>query len=105
MSDREERIRQRAHALWEQEGRPHGRDREHWERARYEVESATSATQSQSTPATVDGGASALQPGGVTPGGGPGALGSIGTGGASTAGAPSGTVKRKRRTTAAPQQS
>lgn len=31
---RERRIRERAYHLWEQEGRPHGRDREFWERAR-----------------------------------------------------------------------
>lgn len=31
---REQRIRERAYHLWEQEGRPHGRDREFWERAR-----------------------------------------------------------------------
>ncbi len=31
---REHRIRERAYHLWEQEGRPHGRDREFWERAR-----------------------------------------------------------------------
>jgi hypothetical protein len=32
-----ERIRQRAHAIWEREGRPHGRDQEHWDRAEKEV--------------------------------------------------------------------
>lgn len=31
---REQRIRERAYHLWEQDGRPHGRDREFWERAR-----------------------------------------------------------------------
>lgn len=31
---REQRIRERAYHLWEQEGRPHGRDRDFWERAR-----------------------------------------------------------------------
>jgi hypothetical protein len=30
---REERIRARAHALWEADGKPEGRDREHWEQA------------------------------------------------------------------------
>ena len=33
-----ERIRQRAHALWEQEGRPEGRQDEHWERACREIQ-------------------------------------------------------------------
>lgn len=30
---REERIRAKAHALWEADGRPQGRDRAHWEQA------------------------------------------------------------------------
>lgn len=33
-SIREQRIRERAYQLWEQDGRPHGRDWDHWERAR-----------------------------------------------------------------------
>jgi len=36
--DREARIRQRAHELWEGEGRPEGRSDEHWERATAEVD-------------------------------------------------------------------
>ena len=40
-------IAQRAYSLWEEEGRPHGRDRDHWERAQRELssrpESAASA--------------------------------------------------------------
>ena len=34
----EERIRRRAHEIWEREGRPEGRHEEHWARARREVE-------------------------------------------------------------------
>jgi hypothetical protein len=30
---REERIKAKAHALWEADGKPEGRDREHWEQA------------------------------------------------------------------------
>jgi hypothetical protein len=30
----EERIRERAYRLWVEEGRPHGKDAEHWQRAR-----------------------------------------------------------------------
>lgn len=30
----EARVRERAYLLWEEDGRPHGRDREFWERAR-----------------------------------------------------------------------
>lgn len=37
-TDREEKIRFRAHAIWVSEGKPVGRDAEHWERARSEVE-------------------------------------------------------------------
>ena len=33
MDDHDERVRERAHEIWEAEGRPHGRDREHWEQA------------------------------------------------------------------------
>jgi hypothetical protein len=33
----EERIRSRAYALWEQEGRPDGKHHEHWERAAAEL--------------------------------------------------------------------
>jgi len=31
--DRQDRIRQKAHEIWEREGRPEGRDREHWDMA------------------------------------------------------------------------
>jgi Protein of unknown function (DUF2934) len=31
--DREERIRQRAHQIWEQEGQPEGQAQRHWDRA------------------------------------------------------------------------
>jgi len=31
--DREERIRQRAHEIWEREGRPEGREEQHWYQA------------------------------------------------------------------------
>ena len=34
MADSEHRIRERAYQLWEEEGRPEGRDIEYWERAR-----------------------------------------------------------------------
>ena len=33
----ERRVRERAYAIWEQEGRPHGKDREHWERAKRQL--------------------------------------------------------------------
>lgn len=37
-SDREERIRQRAHELWEQAGRPDGHADQHWERAAQDLD-------------------------------------------------------------------
>ncbi|WP_165217498.1 DUF2934 domain-containing protein [Affinirhizobium pseudoryzae] len=36
MAVSEEWIKNRAYALWEEEGRPHGKDAEHWERAAQE---------------------------------------------------------------------
>ncbi|MCE6949551.1 DUF2934 domain-containing protein [Cereibacter sphaeroides] len=41
--DRHERISQRAHALWEREGKPEGRDAEHWRMAREEIEAEDAA--------------------------------------------------------------
>jgi hypothetical protein len=32
--EREQRVRERAYAMWESDGKPHGRDVEYWERAR-----------------------------------------------------------------------
>ena len=32
-SDKEERIKARAYQIWEEEGRPHGRHHDHWQRA------------------------------------------------------------------------
>lgn len=36
--DKEDRIRRRAYEIWEREGRPHGREQEHWDRAVQEIE-------------------------------------------------------------------
>lgn len=33
----EDTIRHRAYAIWEREGRPHGRDRDHWLQAQWEL--------------------------------------------------------------------
>lgn len=41
--DRQHRIRQRAHAIWESHGRPHGSDREHWEQATQEIDAEDAA--------------------------------------------------------------
>lgn len=37
MATHEERIRQRAYEIWEQEGRPHGDDLKHWMQAFKEI--------------------------------------------------------------------
>jgi hypothetical protein len=50
--DREHRIRQRAHAIWEREGRPSGRDREHWERAARDVDSGLDRADPQGSQAS-----------------------------------------------------
>jgi hypothetical protein len=54
MSDRtehERRIRDRAHQIWEREGRPQGRDHEHWEQARRELDQYDEAVE-ESFPAS-----------------------------------------------------
>jgi hypothetical protein len=42
MDDHDERIRQRAHEIWEEEGRPEGREYSHWLRARAEIQDTAS---------------------------------------------------------------
>jgi hypothetical protein len=42
-SDRRKRIEQRAYALWEAEGQPHGRHEDHWRRAADEIEAEDTA--------------------------------------------------------------
>ena len=37
-ANQEQRIRQRAHQIWEREGRPDGADKRHWEQAMREIE-------------------------------------------------------------------
>lgn len=37
MNDQEEAIRQRAHDIWEQAGRPEGAAAEHWDEARRQI--------------------------------------------------------------------
>ena len=46
--DRQDRIRRRAHAIWEQAGRPEGAHQEHWDQAAAEVDGA--ATKPKATP-------------------------------------------------------
>jgi hypothetical protein len=65
MSDREDRIRARAHEIWEQAGRPLGEDMRHWEQAAREIDeedargSAGGATEASGAGAVGDAGAPA----------------------------------------------
>jgi hypothetical protein len=48
-NEREERIRRRAHELWEKEGRPDGRHEDHWQQAMRDLDmDADEALQSES---------------------------------------------------------
>ncbi len=54
----EERIRRRAHEIWEGEGRPEGRDGEHWAQASREIEAesdGSAALDDAPTPTAPDG--------------------------------------------------
>ena len=44
--ERTQRMRDRAHALWEQAGRPHGHDAEHWSQAEREIAAEENAPSS-----------------------------------------------------------
>ncbi|WP_374293757.1 DUF2934 domain-containing protein [Sphingomonas sp.] len=37
MAEREKKVRDRAYALWQAEGEPHGRDQHHWSQAELEL--------------------------------------------------------------------
>ena len=78
--DREHRIRERAHAIWEREGRPHGRHADHWHQASQEIGDEGTTT-SQNRPGALDGGL--LPSGGLVAAGGPGgaAIGGLGMAG------------------------
>lgn len=52
----DERIRRRAHEIWQREGSPDGRQHVHWEQARHELE----AEEEAAAPAALD--AAAAQP-------------------------------------------
>ena len=51
LAHQDARIRERAYALWEQEGRPQGREWDHWTRAAGEIETGGRASQSNGKPA------------------------------------------------------
>lgn len=47
--DRDHKIRERAHAIWLEEGSPTGRHEEHWERATREVDGPTGNSKSSAS--------------------------------------------------------
>jgi DUF2934 family protein len=65
--EREARIRQRAHEIWEREGRPEGAQEEHWRRACEEIDAEDQSTSGRSAAET--GVANPAQPGATIPGG------------------------------------
>jgi Protein of unknown function (DUF2934) len=64
----QERIRQRAHEIWEREGRPEGRHAEHWAQAGQEIE-AEGVEAAPPAPASPNDSPTVAAPdGGATPG-------------------------------------
>jgi hypothetical protein len=53
--DMEERIRERAFHIWIQEGRPEGRDKEHWELAKAQIAAEERQTADQGEKAPLPG--------------------------------------------------
>lgn len=53
-TDREERVRRRAHEIWERKGQPIGHDREHWERAGREIDHEDMGAAARSVSETED---------------------------------------------------
>ena len=77
----EDRIRERAHQIWEREGGRDGDHESHWERAQAELQQEAGADGGSDT----SGLSTSLQPGSTTPGGGPApdadSMGATGKGG------------------------
>lgn len=80
--EREDRVRERAYRLWEQEGRPHGRHADHWHQASQEVGDELygqqGATDAQERRGALDG--ALLPQGGLVAAGGPAGAGLGGLG-------------------------
>jgi hypothetical protein len=70
--DRENRIRERAHQIWEREGGGEGNQERHWEQATREIDAENAAAGEGDDGKTGSTGlANGLQRGGTSPGGGP----------------------------------
>ncbi len=68
MTDRENKIRQRAYGIWQEEGYPHGRAEDHWHRAAREVtEESEAAAPAQGELIPHIGEAPSLQPADAPP--------------------------------------
>jgi hypothetical protein len=79
----EEDVKQRAYQLWEQEGRPEGREFQNYMDAVAQLMAEQNGGDTPATPGS--GGISTnLHPGGIAPVGGASLVGSIGTGGAAS---------------------
>jgi hypothetical protein len=76
-------IKQRAHQIWESEGRPEGRDFQNYMDAVAQLMAEQGEDHSSAMPGS-GGIASNLHPGGMAPVGGASLVGSIGTGGAAS---------------------
>lgn len=50
--EREAVLRERAHAIWQREGEPHGRHEEHWHQAVRELDQESQAEPATDTPGT-----------------------------------------------------
>jgi len=84
-TDRENRVRQRAHEIWEHEGRTDGQEQEHWARAERDIQQQDDKLGSEQQQSGGDGLPSGLQPGGTVPGGSPATMTrSLGIDGGST---------------------
>ncbi|MGN8000164.1 DUF2934 domain-containing protein [Sphingomonas sp. 22176] len=62
--DREHKVRERAHAIWQREGEPHGRHDEHWHQANREIDEEHGSAQNAvaQTPVAEDGAATEAAP-------------------------------------------
>jgi hypothetical protein len=49
-SERKTRVEQHAYRIWEKEGRPHGRDKEHWRQAERDLADWSDAPGSRAAP-------------------------------------------------------
>jgi hypothetical protein len=88
----EDEIKRRAYRIWENEGRPEGREFQNYMDAVAELMAESEGEQGAAN-AGSSGLSTSLQPGGMAPVGGAPTVGSIGTGGAPTGGHATGSAR------------